>query len=95
MRDVGAARPIRTAAIANLGCKVNQSDMEGAARRLRERGVAIENADPGRRDRVVGRILTVSRSPYPLAPRLLTMARASSRPIAPPPSSSGAASHAS
>jgi threonylcarbamoyladenosine tRNA methylthiotransferase MtaB len=39
------ARPIRTAAIANLGCKVNQSEMEGAARRLRERGVAIVDGD--------------------------------------------------
>ena len=38
-------RPIRTAAIANLGCKVNQSEMEGAARRLRERGVAIVDGD--------------------------------------------------
>ena len=34
-------RPIRTAAIANLGCKVNQAEMEGAARRLRERGIAV------------------------------------------------------
>jgi len=38
-------RPIRTAAIANLGCKVNQSEMEGAARRLRERGIAIVDGD--------------------------------------------------
>ena len=38
-------RPIRTAAIANLGCKVNQSEMEGAARRLRERGVTIVDGD--------------------------------------------------
>ena len=38
-------RPIRTAAIANLGCKVNQSEMEGAARRLRELGVAIVDGD--------------------------------------------------
>ena len=95
MRDAGAARPIRTAAIANLGCKVNQSETEGAALGLRERVIAIEDVDPGRRDRVVGRILSVSRSPYPIAPRLLTMVRASSRPIASPPSSSGAASHAS
>jgi hypothetical protein len=28
-------RPIRTAAITNLGCKVNQSEMEAAARLLR------------------------------------------------------------
>jgi threonylcarbamoyladenosine tRNA methylthiotransferase MtaB len=34
-------RPIRTAAIANLGCKVNQAEMEGAARRLRERGISV------------------------------------------------------
>ncbi len=32
---------VRTAAIANLGCKVNQAEMESAARLLRERGVAI------------------------------------------------------
>jgi threonylcarbamoyladenosine tRNA methylthiotransferase MtaB len=35
---------IRTAAIANLGCKVNQSEMEGAARRLRERGITVVDA---------------------------------------------------
>ncbi len=39
------ARPIRTAAIANLGCKVNQSEMEGAARRLRELGIAVVDGD--------------------------------------------------
>jgi threonylcarbamoyladenosine tRNA methylthiotransferase MtaB len=39
------ARPIRTAAITNLGCKVNQAEMEGAARRLRERGIAIVDGD--------------------------------------------------
>jgi threonylcarbamoyladenosine tRNA methylthiotransferase MtaB len=38
-------RPIRTAAIANLGCKVNQSEMEGAARRLRELGIAVVDGD--------------------------------------------------
>jgi len=38
-------RPIRTAAIANLGCKVNQAEMEGAARRLRDRGIAIVDGD--------------------------------------------------
>lgn len=37
--------PIRTAAITNLGCKVNQSEMEGAARALRERGVAVVDGD--------------------------------------------------
>ena len=31
----------RTASITNLGCKVNQSEMEGAARLLRERGVEL------------------------------------------------------
>lgn len=35
---------VRTAAIANLGCKVNQSEMESAARLLRERGVALVDA---------------------------------------------------
>jgi threonylcarbamoyladenosine tRNA methylthiotransferase MtaB len=34
---------VRTAAITNLGCKVNQSEMESAARLLRERGVALVN----------------------------------------------------
>jgi threonylcarbamoyladenosine tRNA methylthiotransferase MtaB len=38
---VREAPPVRTAAIANLGCKVNQAEMEGAARLLRERGIAI------------------------------------------------------
>jgi threonylcarbamoyladenosine tRNA methylthiotransferase MtaB len=32
---------VRTAAITNLGCKVNQSEMDAAARLLRERGVAL------------------------------------------------------
>jgi threonylcarbamoyladenosine tRNA methylthiotransferase MtaB len=32
---------VRTASITNLGCKVNQAEMEAAARLLRERGVAI------------------------------------------------------
>ncbi len=39
------AHPIRTAAIANLGCKVNQAEMEGAARRLREHGIAVVDGD--------------------------------------------------
>jgi threonylcarbamoyladenosine tRNA methylthiotransferase MtaB len=34
---------VQTAAITNLGCKVNQSEMESAARLLRERGVALVN----------------------------------------------------
>ena len=45
MDALASGRPIRTAAITNLGCKVNQSEMEGAARRLRERGVAIVDGD--------------------------------------------------
>ena len=36
-----ARRTPRTAAITNLGCKVNQAEMEAAARLLRERGVTI------------------------------------------------------
>jgi threonylcarbamoyladenosine tRNA methylthiotransferase MtaB len=36
---------VRTAAIANLGCKVNQAEMEAAARRLRELGIAIVDGD--------------------------------------------------
>ena len=40
--DTGrAAAPVRTAAIANLGCKVNQAEMEAAARLLRARGISI------------------------------------------------------
>jgi threonylcarbamoyladenosine tRNA methylthiotransferase MtaB len=38
---IRGATPVRTAAIANLGCKVNQAEMEAAARLLRERGIAI------------------------------------------------------
>ncbi len=42
---VQPARP-RSAAIVNLGCKVNQSEMEAAARLLREAGIPL--VDPGR-----------------------------------------------
>jgi threonylcarbamoyladenosine tRNA methylthiotransferase MtaB len=38
-------RAVRTAAITNLGCKVNQSEMESAARLLRERGIAVVDGD--------------------------------------------------
>ena len=38
-------RRVRTAAITNLGCKVNQSEMEAAARRLRELGITIVDGD--------------------------------------------------
>src|SRR4029079_1587559 len=37
-------RPIRTAAIANLGCKVNQAEMEAAARQLRRDAVRCVDA---------------------------------------------------
>jgi threonylcarbamoyladenosine tRNA methylthiotransferase MtaB len=40
-----ALRAVRTAAITNLGCKVNQSEMESAARMLRERGVRVVDGD--------------------------------------------------
>jgi threonylcarbamoyladenosine tRNA methylthiotransferase MtaB len=40
MSATGSTR-VRTAAITNLGCKVNQSEMEAAARLLRGRGVAL------------------------------------------------------
>jgi threonylcarbamoyladenosine tRNA methylthiotransferase MtaB len=39
------ARRPRSAAIVNLGCKVNQSEMEAAARLLREAGVALVAPD--------------------------------------------------
>jgi threonylcarbamoyladenosine tRNA methylthiotransferase MtaB len=39
------ARPIRTAAITNLGCKVNRAEVEVAARRLRDRGIAVVDGD--------------------------------------------------
>jgi threonylcarbamoyladenosine tRNA methylthiotransferase MtaB len=41
---LSARRAPRTAAITNLGCKVNQSEMEAAARLLRERGVRLVDA---------------------------------------------------
>jgi threonylcarbamoyladenosine tRNA methylthiotransferase MtaB len=41
----GAAPKPRSAAIVNLGCKVNQSEMEGAARLLREAGVSLVHPD--------------------------------------------------
>jgi threonylcarbamoyladenosine tRNA methylthiotransferase MtaB len=50
---------VGTAAIANLGCKVNQSEMESAARLLRERGVAVVNAD-ARADLVIVNTCTVT-----------------------------------
>ena len=46
---IEAARPVRTAAITNLGCKVNQSEMESAARLLRERGIRVVDGDAAAR----------------------------------------------
>ena len=43
-RQADVARP-RSAAIVNLGCKVNQSEMEAAARLLREAGIPLVDAD--------------------------------------------------
>jgi threonylcarbamoyladenosine tRNA methylthiotransferase MtaB len=43
----GAAPRLRSASIVNLGCKVNQSEMEGAARLLREAGVPLVDPDRG------------------------------------------------
>ncbi len=50
---------VRTAAITNLGCKVNQSEMESAARLLRERGVALVDAS-SRADLVLVNTCTVT-----------------------------------
>lgn len=43
--DVALPERPRTAAIENLGCRVNQAEMEAAARLLREAGVRIVDAD--------------------------------------------------
>ena len=43
MSALGPGGAVRTAAIANLGCKVNQAEMEAAARLLRERGVVVRD----------------------------------------------------
>jgi threonylcarbamoyladenosine tRNA methylthiotransferase MtaB len=54
-------RPIRTAAIVNLGCKVNQAEMESAARQLRERGVGLADGGAhGSADLVVVNTCTVT-----------------------------------
>ena len=50
---------MRTAAIENLGCKVNQAEMESAARFLRERGLAVVDGD-ARADLVVVNTCTVT-----------------------------------
>jgi threonylcarbamoyladenosine tRNA methylthiotransferase MtaB len=54
-----SAGPLRTASIANLGCKVNQSEMESAARLLRERGVTLVAGD-ARADLVLVNTCTVT-----------------------------------
>jgi threonylcarbamoyladenosine tRNA methylthiotransferase MtaB len=50
---------VQTAAIANLGCKVNQAEMESAARLLRERGVRVVDGAGGA-DLVVVNTCTVT-----------------------------------
>src|SRR3954452_21933395 len=40
-----ARRSVRTAAITNLGCKVNQAEVELAARHLRSLGIAVVDGD--------------------------------------------------
>ena len=45
MVSLTAEPRVRTAAIANLGCKVNQAEMEAAARRLRELGISVVDGD--------------------------------------------------
>ena len=49
VRPRPATRPVRRAAIANLGCKVNQAEMDAVERLLRARGVELvhghEDAD--------------------------------------------------
>jgi threonylcarbamoyladenosine tRNA methylthiotransferase MtaB len=52
-------RPIRAAAIVNLGCKVNQAEMESASRHLREQGVGLVGA-ASRADLVVVNTCTVT-----------------------------------
>ncbi len=41
MTDRPAPAPVRRAAITNLGCKVNQAEMDAVVRLLRARGVEI------------------------------------------------------
>jgi threonylcarbamoyladenosine tRNA methylthiotransferase MtaB len=53
-------RPIRRAAIANLGCKVNQSEMDGVERLLRARGVELVDPHEAAADLVVVNTCTVT-----------------------------------
>ena len=50
----------RSAAIVNLGCKVNQSEMEAAARLLRSRGVAVTSGHAAAADLVLVNTCTVT-----------------------------------
>ena len=50
---------VQTAAIANLGCKVNQAEMESAARLFRERGIRVVDGAGGA-DLVVVNTCTVT-----------------------------------
>jgi threonylcarbamoyladenosine tRNA methylthiotransferase MtaB len=54
-----ATRPIRRASIANLGCKVNQSEMDAVERLLRARGVELVDGH-GAADLVVVNTCTVT-----------------------------------
>jgi threonylcarbamoyladenosine tRNA methylthiotransferase MtaB len=55
-----APRPVRTAAITNLGCKVNQSEMESAARLLRDRGIRVVDGAAAGADLVLVNTCTVT-----------------------------------
>jgi threonylcarbamoyladenosine tRNA methylthiotransferase MtaB len=55
-----ATRPIRRAAIANLGCKVNQSEMDVVERLLRARGVELVDPHEAAADLVVVNTCTVT-----------------------------------
>jgi threonylcarbamoyladenosine tRNA methylthiotransferase MtaB len=70
-------REIRIAAIANLGCKVNQSEMEGAARRLRELGIAVVDGDQ-RADLVLVNTCTVTAEADAKSRRVVSRARRTS-----------------
>jgi threonylcarbamoyladenosine tRNA methylthiotransferase MtaB len=55
-----ADRPIRRAAIANLGCKVNQSEMDAVERLLRARGVELVDVHGDPADLIVVNTCTVT-----------------------------------
>ena len=66
VHDVDEAGPVviearpRAAAIVNLGCKVNQSEMEAAARLLREASIPLVDPGPARADLVLVNTCTVT-----------------------------------